>query len=128
MRPFILKYELIRYIINGVVATGVHYIALNLILLLCASAGCANFIGSFFGITASFLGSRYFVYQGHTGTFGSQVLAFVLLYLSIALLHGLILYVWTDVYRLSHHIGFILATFVQVLISYVGNKMLVFKK
>lgn len=124
-----LKSEFHRYILNGLVATAIHYGVLNfnILVLDISSYGVANFLAALFGITASFLGSRYFVYQEHTNSLGSQIVRFGLLYVSIAILHGFVLYLWTDVYGLSYHIGFLVATVLQVALSYFGNKVLVFK-
>lgn len=124
-----LKSEIVRYIINGLIATFIHYSVLNfnIIILHIESAGIANFIAAIFGIIASFVGSRYFVYKNHTNTLSSQILRFVFLYASIAVLHGFVLYVWTDIYSLNYHFGFVVATLMQVSLSYVGNKILVFK-
>lgn len=125
-----LKNEVVRYIVNGLIATAVHYGVLNfnIIILGVETVGIANFIAAIFGITASFIGSRYFVYKGHTNSLKSQIIRFGFLYAFIAVLHGFVLYLWTDIYGLSYHIGFVVATFLQVLLSYVGNKILVFKK
>lgn len=121
--------EPVRYIINGLFATLVNYgiLNFNMLVLDMNSAGVANFIAAIFGITVSFLGSRYYVYKQHSSTISSQVVRFVLLYGFIAILSGLVLYVWSDIYDLSYHIGFVIATFIQMLFSYFGNKVLVFK-
>ncbi len=120
--------EIIRYIINGIVATAVHFSVLtfNMEVMQMSSAGIANFIAAIFGITVSFLGSRYYVYREHTGTFISHAMKFTVLYASIAILHGFILYIWTDLYGLNWRIGFLVATAVQVTLSYIGNKIWVF--
>lgn len=124
-----LKSEIVRYIINGVIATIVHFSVLtfNIEILQIGSAGIANFIAAIFGITVSFLGSRYFVFQNHKGKVLHHILKFVILYGSIALLHGFILFIWTDYYHLSYQIGFVFATGLQVILSYYGNKKVVFK-
>ena len=124
-----LNREPVRYIVNGLIATFVHYSILNfnILILNMESAGLANFIAAIFGITTSFIGSRYFVYKNHTNNLTSQVFRFLLLYGSIAILHGFVLYIWTDIYSLNYHLGFIVATLLQVSLSYVGNKVLVFK-
>jgi putative flippase GtrA len=124
-----LNHESIRYLINGIVATSVNYGVLNfnMLVLDMNSAGLANFIAAIFGINASFLGSRYFVYKNHNGAVSLQIVRFLLLYGFIAVLSGLVLYVWSDIYGLSYHIGFIIATLIQMLFSYFGNKILVFK-
>jgi len=121
--------EITRYILNGLLATAIHYGALsfNLHIFDMQSAGLANFIAAIFGITASFLGSRYFVFKmGHQPVL-NQAMMFLALYISIACLHGLILYGWTDVYGFDYRIGFLMAMILQVTMSYWGNKSLVFK-
>ena len=124
-----LNSEPIRYLINGVFATLVNYAILNfnLIVLDMDSAGLANFIAAFFGIVVSFLGSRYFVYKKHSNSTSSQAVRFLFLYGFLAILSGFVLYVWSDLYGFSYHIGFVIATFIQMLFSYFGNKILVFK-
>jgi len=123
------KPEVIRYIANGLVATGTHFCVLtfNMQVVEMRSAGVANFIGAVFGIAVSFLGSRYFVFKKHQDPILGQATAFLLLYASIAVLHGLILYGWTDVFGFDYRIGFLIGTFFQVVLSYLGNKTLVFK-
>ncbi len=91
--------EFLRYIVNGLVATAVHYgvLTLNLEVFAMQSAGLANVVAALFGITSSFLGSRYFVFRGHDGALFHQARSFALLYGSIAGLHGLVLLAWTGV-------------------------------
>jgi putative flippase GtrA len=118
-----------RYVINGVVATGVHYAALvfNLHILELRSAGLANLCAATVGIAASFLGSRYFVFRRREENILRQAAKFGLLYATIALLHGVILYFWTDVGGFDYRVGFLIALVLQVVLSYWGNKTLVFK-
>lgn len=121
--------EVIRYVVNGVLATGVHYgvLTLNMEGLGFQSAGLANAIAALFGISASFLGSRYFVFQRTSGRVHQQAFRFGLLYGTMAGLHGLCLWLWTDQHGLDYRAGFIVVTALQVVVSYVGNKFLVFK-
>lgn len=121
--------EVIRYVVNGVVATVVHFgvLSFNLNVLNFSSAGLANLIAAVFGITTSFLGSRYFVFQRDEECITRQAIKFSGLYGSIALLHGLILLVWTDWLAMDYRTGFLIATAFQVSLSYIGNKFLVFK-
>ncbi|HEY9210410.1 MAG TPA: GtrA family protein [Methylotenera sp.] len=120
--------ELMRYIINGLVATAVHYgvLTFNLHVLDMPSAGAANLVAAIFGITVSFLGSRYFVFNKTEGAILSQALKFSGLYGAIAVLHGSVLLVWTDWLGFDYRVGFLIATAFQVSLSYVGNKKLVF--
>jgi len=122
--------EVIRYVINGFFATIVHYgiLTLNLNLLGLKSAGLSNFTAAVCGISVSFLGSRYFVFRRTTESIMRQAIRFSGLYGAIAVLHGLFLWVWTDWNGFDYRFGFLLATCIQVLLSYFGNKILVFKK
>ena len=125
----LLARQSVRYLINGLAATAVHFAVLtfNLQVLGWGSAGIANLVAAVFGITTSFLGSRYFVFQGSVEPLLQQIYRFIFLYAAIALLHGALMYVWADHYRLNYIAGFVVATGMQVLCSYWGNKRMVFK-
>lgn len=122
--------QVVRYGINGLAATGVHYgvLTFNLKVLQFSSAGIANLIAAVFGIATSFLGSRYFVFPKTGRSLLYEALKFSGLYGVIAILHGLVLFVWSDVYAGDFRFGFILATALQIALSFWGNKFLVFKK
>jgi putative flippase GtrA len=121
--------ELSRYILNGIFATIIHYgmLILNIEILGIPSAGLSNMIAALFGITFSFLGSRYFVFCHVSEKIHLQAMKFLSLYLFIAFLHGLTLLIWTDLYGMNHNAGFLLASIMQFILSYLGNKLLVFK-
>ena len=125
----LLAQQSVRYLINGLAATAVHFAVLtfNLTVLGWRSAGISNLVAAIFGITASFLGSRYFVFQGSAEPLFKQVYRFIFLYAAIALLHGALMYVWADHFHLNYIAGFVVATGMQVLCSYWGNKRMVFK-
>ena len=114
---------------NGLFATLVHYGALSFMMevLEISTAGGANLIAASFGISASFLGNRYFVFRKRDEPFFLQLSSFGLLYFSIALLHGAVLAFWADVLKLDYRVGFLMATLMQFLLSFVGNKLIVFK-
>jgi putative flippase GtrA len=125
---FLPKPRLRRYIVNGVAATAIHYS----ILLFCIetlhlqSAGAANLIASIFGISASFLGNRYFVFQSRRASIFLQATKFIGIYIAIAALHGTTLYLWTDVYHLNYNLGFIIAVIIQFILGYIAGKDFVF--
>ena len=121
--------ELIRYVINGIIATAVHYgvLSFNIKELNFPSAGLANLIAAVFGITTSFLGSRYFVFRKFEESIRIQAIRFSGLYGAIAILHGSVLLIWTDSLGFDYRRGFLIATGLQVSLSYIGNKYLVFK-
>ena len=118
-----------RYVVNGLVATAVHFgvLSFNLRELGMTSAGAANVCAAVAGIIASFVGNRYFVFQRAAESRIYEGERFGLLYATIACLHGLVLYAWTDLGRMDYRLGFLLATGMQVILSYWGNKRLVFK-
>ncbi len=125
----ILSAQVFKYIVNGLAATGIHFSVLVFCLevLHWQTAGLANLVASIFGITASFIGSRYFVFSGSSVAARSQVVRFVVLYAMLAAMHGFVMYLWADVAKLNYVFGFVIATGLQVLSSYFGNKLLVFK-
>jgi len=84
-------------------------------------------VAAVFGISASFIGSRYYVFQGSREPLLRQIYRFIFLYAAIAMLHGALMYVWVDRYALNYVIGFGVATFMQMVFSYWGNKVMVFK-
>ena len=122
--------QVLRFIVNGVFATAVHYSVLvaAMEVLAASSAGLANFSASVFGITSSFLGNRYYVFRSTGESILAQGLKFSGLYGLIALLNGAVLYLVTD--RLGYHynLGFLVALCLQVWLGYTGGKHLVFRK
>ena len=120
--------EAFRFLVNGGVATLVHYAVLkvNLDFLGFASAGVASGIASVFGIAASFAGSRYFVFPGRAASWTSQLGRFSLLYAAIAFLHGLFMAAWHDHFGLAVEPGFLLATAIATVCSFLGNRHFVF--
>jgi putative flippase GtrA len=121
--------QISRYVVNGLVATAVHYgvLTANINFLQFKSAGFANFVAAFFGIAVSFLGNRYFVFNKTSENIAKQAIKFSGLYGAIAVVHGMLLWVWTDWQGFDYRVGFLLATGIQVILGYLGNKFLVFK-
>ena len=122
--------EAARFVVNGLFATAVHFGVLTFCMevLMMELAAVANFIAAVFGITTSFLGNRYFVFRSHTETLASQAFRFAGVYASIAVLHAGFMFVFADYLGHDFRIGFVIATFLQVALSYFGNRHLVFAK
>ena len=123
-----IRAEVLRYIANGLFATLVHYAVLVFCIEVLAFplAALANLVAVMVGITVSFLGNRYFVFRRDTGTMTRQAVRFVALYAGVALIHAAILLLWSDLFGFDYRIGFVLAAGLQVAVSYVGNRSLVF--
>lgn len=122
--------QVVRFGINGLVAAAVHFALLyfNLHVVGLRSAGLANLLAAVGGVTTSFFGSRYFVFRAPEQALMTQAARFGALYAAIALLHGAILLLWTDVGHHDYRVGFLLATGLQAVLSYTGNRFLVFRK
>jgi len=121
--------QLFRYGVNGLVATGVHYGALVMLIeqFRLSSAGAANLLAALIGICVSFLGNRYFVFKQTQSAVFRQAWRFSLLYGAIALVHGAVLFLWADWLEMDYRLGFVMATIMQFVLSYTGNRLLVFK-
>lgn len=120
--------EFIRYVLNGLVATGVHGAALvfNVHALKIPSAGIANALAALLGILVSFLGSRYFVFGQTRQSIWRQFSKFSAVYGALAVFHGIFLFLWTDCIGFDYRSGFLIAVGTQVMASYCANKHMVF--
>jgi SAM-dependent methyltransferase len=78
------------------------------------------------GIAWAFLGNRYFVFRHCDQDIVEQVVEFVGLYLSIVLLNGAVLFLWTDQLGYNYKIGFLLCAGFQVSLGYFYVKKYVF--
>lgn len=116
-----------RFVANGLFATLVHYLMLFTLIegAKFASAGLANGIAAVFGIGASYLGNRAFVFRS-TEAIARTLPPFLALYATIALLHVAVLAIWTDYAKLPYTMGFVIGTAGSILISYFGNRYLIF--
>lgn len=121
--------RLLRFVANGVAAAGVHFLVLATCLevLGLGSAGVANTLAACAGICVSFLGARHFVFRAGNQPAALQAARFMALYAAMALMHGALLFAWSDVAGLDYRIGFILGAAVQALCTYLGGRHWVFK-
>ena len=119
----------LRFVINGLFAAAVHFAVLFALLEVVgmALAGIANLLAATVGISVSFLGNRHFVFQSASRPMAGQALRFGLLYSAMAVMHGLVLFAWTDLAGRDYRVGFLIATGLQVIGSYLGNRWLVFR-
>jgi putative flippase GtrA len=117
------------FALNGLAATGVHFGALHVAVEMLAiyPVGLANFFAACFGIGASFVGNRHIVFRGRSkAPLRHHLARFAALYAALALLSALVLFLWTDIGGQDYRLGFVLATGLQVVLSYFGNRNLVF--
>nr|WP_253247615.1 GtrA family protein [Stenotrophomonas maltophilia] len=118
-----------RFVANGLAATAVHFGVLTFLVevMHVESKGVANSIAAVFGIFASFMGNRFFVFASKTGSIRKELLRFSALYAALAFLSGALMALWADVLAFDYRIGFVAISGVQLVLSFLGNRMLVFK-
>jgi len=119
----------VRFVLNGAFAACVHFAALVFLLSVAGlpSAGLANGIAAIAGVGASFFGNRHFVFRAQSESVWHQLGKFGLLYSLLALMHGGLLLLWTDLAGLDYRIGFLLGAAVQALCTYIGGRHWVFR-
>jgi len=117
-----------RFIVNGLVATAVNYVVLVTLIEYAGLryAGVAALLSAIAGITASFVGNRLFVFSSQAPIF-RELLRFKVLYAGIALFQAIGMALWSDLLSLNYSLGFLLITAMSVVLSYLGNRSLVFK-
>ena len=119
-----------RFCANGLIATGVHFLCLVWLIehSILDSAGVANVLAGFVGITTSFIGNRYFVFRALGEGIMPQLSKFAVLYGSVLAMHGIGLGLWVDVLLWDYRLGFVVITALQITLSYEGGKRLVFSE
>jgi len=119
-----------RFVVNGLLATAIHFGALTFLVevVQLQSKGIANIFAALAGIAASFIGNRLFVFPDSNDSVGRQLSRFVALYMALAMLNGLLMGLWSDVLDYDYRLGFVLVSCVQLVASFLGNRILVFKE
>ena len=122
--------RLLRYAINGLLATGVHYALLSVLVgpMGLRPFALANLLAAVIGTVTSFFGNRQFVFKAVGGSVRLQAARFIAIYAALALIHSAYMYVWCDHFEKNYQTGFVLATALQFLLSYIANSLLVFKE
>jgi len=127
-------YTFLKFIINGLFATFIHYVTMLLISnYVIAIYSIAYFIASFFGILTSFLGNKFFVFtnsnqnSSQNNNAFKQFKIFLLLYGLIMLICSILMGVLSDLLHINYNLSFIISLGVQTLLSFFGNKNYVFK-
>ena len=120
--------ESVRFIINGLIATLIHFLILYMCvnLLVISYDGISNFIGAIFGTIYSFLGNKFFVFKSKNNSIFREGFRFLILYSLMALNHGIFLYIWSDLIGKDFIIGFFIITILNTFLSFFYNKRKVF--
>jgi putative flippase GtrA len=89
--------------------------------------GLANLVAAITGTAASFVGNRRFVFKAVNAPVQKQAVHFAALYAILAVIHSACMYLWCDILNRDYQTGFLLATGLQFLLSYIFNSRVVFR-
>lgn len=128
IRDYFFTGEVVRFIVNGLFATLVHFFMLQFLIKIVGDGSTVvlDYVAAVVGIAVSYLGNRFFVFRTNQFTALGQVMRFLILYGILAGLHSIILYVMEDLSSVNHVLSFLVATIIQVIFSFIGNKKVVF--
>jgi putative flippase GtrA len=128
MKDLIINNEKIRFVINGLIATSIHFLVLYLCVdfLMVAYYGISNLIGAIFGTVYSFLGNKFYVFKDSNSNIFVQSSKFIGLYTCMAINHGAFLYYWSDIFNYNYMLGFLLITTLNTVLSFLVNKYKIF--
>lgn len=128
IRDFTAQKEAVRFVINGLIASLIHfsvlYACVNLLII--SYDGISNFIGAIFGTIYSFLGNKFFVFNSKHNSIYTEGYKFLILYTLMAFNHGVFLYVWSDLFGQNYILGFIIITILNTMLSFFYNKYKIF--
>lgn len=121
--------RIVRFILNGLFATAVHYGVLAGLIegAGLGSAAVANALAAVCGIAVSYAGNRTFVLRSRAlhRRAGPRFLA---CYAAVVSLHGGAMALWADIGGLDYRIGFLLFTGLAAVLTYLLNRFFVFSE
>ncbi len=121
--------RVLRFVLNGLFATAVHYGALAALIegAGMTSAALANALAAVCGIAVSYAGNHAFVMRSRAPhrRAGTRFLA---CYAAVVSLHGGAMALWADIGGLDYRIGFLLFTGMAAILTYLLNRFFVFRE
>lgn len=122
--------RILRFLCVGAAAALVHFAVMATLVEAVGMrpVALAATFAAIAGVSASFVGNRHFVFSPAPAPWCTQAWRFTLLYTGTSLLHAAVLYLWTDLGGQDYRLGFLLATSLQAVLSYIGNRTLVFAR
>jgi putative flippase GtrA len=87
----------------------------------------SNFLAGVAGISSSFIGNKFYVFQVRHGSIHYQAIRFVVFYACILSAHTFVISLLTDYMGMDYRISFVFASALMLVISFLSNKYLVFK-
>ena len=121
--------RVLRFVLNGLFATAVHYGVLAGLIegAEMASAALANALAAVCGIAVSYAGNRSFVLRSRARHRRAGA-RFLSCYAAVVSLHGGAMALWADIGGLDYRIGFLLFTAAAAVLTYLLNRFFVFRE
>jgi putative flippase GtrA len=125
---WLFERQKLRYVLNGVAATLVHYLTLRVLIQLLpgTDVGLCNMGASVAGITASFLGNRHLVFAQTQKWVGKQLAQFLVLYGVLASIQGALMHGLVASWGLNITLAFLICTAFQFVAGFSVNKYFIF--
>lgn len=125
-------YDVITYLVFGVLTTGVNYLVyypcLNLLGL---SASVSNVIAWIFAVAFAYLTNKPFVFRSHDWSLGTvlpEMTKFVGCRVGSGAMETVILFLTVDLLRWDGNLWKIITSVLVVILNYVASKLVVFRK
>ena len=129
---FLRYYDLIMYLIFGVMTTAVNYLVyLPCYNLFGLSASVSNMISWVVSVAFAFLTNKPFVFRSHDWSakvVWPELVKFVGCRVGSGVMETVILFVTVDTLRWNGNIWKLVTSVLVVVVNYVGSKLLVFRK
>ena len=123
----LINHSIVRFTINGLAATGVHYLAMVFAIYVLGIKlySLAYSFAFLFAVMTSFWGNKRFVFK-HRQVQDFQFVKFFLLYLGLFFMTSLTMWAACDYGSLNYNTGFIIAVTLQFIGGYLGSRYLIF--
>ena len=117
-----------RFVLVGLVATLVHYLVILCLvdLLSLLEPTPATVVGSVFGIATAYVGNYHYVFGVDDKRHHHYVPRFVITYLIVMSIHASVMYLFVEILLLPYELGFITATALSAMTTFVANNLIVF--
>tara|TARA_B100000161_G_scaffold38657_1_gene23107 strand:+ start:219 stop:635 length:417 start_codon:yes stop_codon:yes gene_type:complete len=120
-------YQIVRFIISGLIATAVNFMVFNYIFLISDNLFLASSFGYSFGLLMSFIFSKIWVFKDKSQRIIRSFLIFCLIYLLGGLEMSLLTFYLAKIID-NYKFAWLVGASVGSLNNYLGLKYLLFKK
>ena len=117
-----------RFVLVGIIATLVHYLVILCLvdLLSLLEPTPATVVGSVFGIATAYIGNYHYVFGVDDKRHHHYLPRFVITYLIVMIIHASVMYLFAEILLLPYELGFITATALSAMTTFMANNLIVF--